>query len=261
MKINIKLLILILMLIFVINNFYYKNCHKIVKLEKFSNTVDKSQIKSVRDLSYKSNIWNDLSKFLFKVNSVKNYNSDKNNDGVLKDFKISGNFNLIPFQKGIIVAFKGPRIPSGWAECNGQKIVNSHDEEIQTPDLTGRFILGTGKEYFNKSTLTGGEKEVTLTGNQIPKHKHPVNSQGAHNHSIVDKYLVDSGGSGIPPYGANYSTDTSFGSNYSLWAKMRMDNDATSSINHSHNSPYYGESKPHNNMPPYYVLIYIMKIE
>ena len=92
-----------------------------------------------------------------------------------------------------------------------------------TPDLRNRFVLGAGSSYAVGAT--GGEVMHTLTIDEMP----------AHTHSYV-----------MPPTGRdNMSRDDlnhQFGWN---------SNSTTGST---------GGSQPHNNMPPYYALAYIMKL-
>lgn len=95
-----------------------------------------------------------------------------------------------------------------------------------TPNLTDRFVLGAGHNYAVDST--GGESEHILTIDEMPKHGHNYTSP-----------MIGSGGVG---HGDYYSNDV----------VMKPSNNAgTTTIN--------GNSQPHNNMPPYYALCYIMK--
>ena len=129
---------------------------------------------------------------------------------------------IAPFVTGMIMAWSGSvtSIPSGWVLCNGSN---------GTPDLRGRFVMG-----FNPSSTsttlrsTGGEEKVTLTLNQIPKHSHRY-SQGGH-------YRVCSG-----------CNEHAVGDN-------PEERQVTKTANNT------GNNQPHNNMPPYYVVAFIMKV-
>lgn len=99
------------------------------------------------------------------------------------------------------------------------------DGENGTPDLRDRFVLGAGTKYTAGST--GGEEEVTLTVAQMPSHNHTLNNS------------FDSGNTNGNAY--NFATKY-----------LRVQLDRTSIGN-------TGSSQPHNNMPPYYVLAFIMK--
>jgi len=93
-----------------------------------------------------------------------------------------------------------------------------------TPDLRGRFIFGYNPELGGAYPLekTGGSEKHTLTIEEMPRHNHGETVTGVCN--------------GNCPGGSN----TNFGTNKTV-------NDI-------------GGGQPHNNMPPYYVLAYIMKL-
>lgn len=97
--------------------------------------------------------------------------------------------------------------------------------ENGTPDLRDRFVLGSGTKYSVGDT--GGYEEVTLTVEQMPNHRHNV---------------------GIAA--------TTGGSNYGLTPEAVVPTMVSSGFVRTNNS---GSSYPHNNMPPYYVLAFIMK--
>lgn len=101
------------------------------------------------------------------------------------------------------------------------------DGENGTPDLRGRFVLG-GSDTHSVGE-TGGEEEVTLTEVQMPKHQHRV-----------------------------YTTGTTAGQSY-YWVTSTTNTNKATTADGALTS-YKGGSEPHNNMPPYYVLAYIMKL-
>lgn len=94
-----------------------------------------------------------------------------------------------------------------------------------TPDLRGRFVLGSSTAHAIGSK--GGEEKHTLTVAELANHAHNVSVSGT-------------------------SATTTSGSS-TKWLVMNSGtaNRSTSSI---------GSSSPHNNMPPYYTLCYIMKL-
>jgi microcystin-dependent protein len=156
---------------------------------------------------------------------------------------------------GGIIMWSGTEIPDGWALCNGQT-VNAY----KTPDLRGRFVVGYGassithgsgdvpanvwdKAYCMPGDLSqkgtkvgsaGGEKEVTLTIDQMPVHTHPP-------HPDTDGEFV--------------FTYASRGSLH----KRGLDS-GESSGKYLETGPRGGD-KPHENRPPYYVLAYIMRVK
>lgn len=129
---------------------------------------------------------------------------------------------------GTIAIWSGTaeNIPSGWHLCDGNN---------GTIDLRDKFVLGSGETYAVGSA--GGEDVVSLTTSQIPEHSHTFNISS--NDSQSESKAAITG-----------RADTTV---------VKFNRTATSTF-----LPYTtytaGESQPHNNMPPYYVLCYIQKI-
>lgn len=93
-----------------------------------------------------------------------------------------------------------------------------------TPNLKDKFVLGAGTEHTIGET--GGEENHILTVEEMPKHYHTMdaNASGTSAGQMHGEIIIKSDG-----------------------ATKR----ASSSV---------GGNQPHNNMPPYYTLCYIMKI-
>lgn len=94
----------------------------------------------------------------------------------------------------------------------------------------GRTLVGVNPDEteFNQVKKTGGEKEVTLTEEQMPRHWHkfPINSKGnGKEHYPQWTIYTEWGGQISSANGDDF---------VSIWPSSA------------------GEDKPHNNMPPYF---------
>jgi microcystin-dependent protein len=169
---------------------------------------------------------------------------------------------------GGIIMWSGSSVPTGWALCDGRV-----SGGMQTPDLRGRFIVGynsntiagtTTKSEFSQYAIgtLGGLEAVTLTGNQLPSHRHS-----------------------IEPVSANATIETSntLGSTYARNNFLRQGNididhggqeDTTrlvDTLGHTHSitasavasgirTGLTGGNQPHENRPPFYALAFIMRV-
>ena len=150
---------------------------------------------------------------------------------------------------GGIIMWSGATIPTNWRLCDGVG---------GTPDLRGRFVLGSGSGTGltpRSLSQTGGAETVTLTEAQMPSHSHDVSgnyntsNNGLHSHtvnSLVNSYY-QSGHDG------SYSGYNGFADVYTSQAGSH---NHTVSIRENPK----GSSNAHENMPPFYVLAFIMRI-
>ncbi|MFT5493000.1 MAG: microcystin-dependent protein, partial [Limisphaerales bacterium] len=74
---------------------------------------------------------------------------------------------------GGIIMWNGAVAPAGWALCDGQN---------GTPDLRGRFVLGSGDSDASAITTrtvgeSGGAETHKLTTAQMPSHSHTMTAQ------------------------------------------------------------------------------------
>jgi microcystin-dependent protein len=148
--------------------------------------------------------------------------------------------NYIP--RGTIVAYNSNIAPSGWALCDGNN---------GTPNLNNRFILGSGSKSIN---TTGGAETVTLNVNQLPSHSHNVTGftdiNGAHSHTSNVRI--------------GFGSQMRNRNNFQSLSNSDSDIQTNHAGNHTHNininSKDTGGNQAHENMPPFYVLTYIMKL-
>ncbi len=144
---------------------------------------------------------------------------------------------------GAIIMWSGSTVPGGWALCDGQS---------GTPDLRGRFVLGAGNGAgLSKRTAgqTGGEEGHVLSVAEMPSHGHGVNDPGHQHNWTASRQLAGTDDN-------NNTSELSKGdrSTQDIMSKNTDIRGTGISIQAS------GSGAAHENMPPYYVLAYIMKL-
>lgn len=152
-----------------------------------------------------------------------NLNVETGNLNVEKGKILSKNLELLP--PGTIVAWKGTTPPGGWALCDGNE---------GRPNLKGRFILGYGSGKGSSLNSTGGSETHTLTESEIPSHRHSINDIWQHYRSFA---------------GSNSGAKT-----------LKASKGTSGSVYIGYTRTDGGGNGAHNNMPPYYVLAYIIKL-
>lgn len=160
---------------------------------------------------------------------------------------------------GSIIAYGGTTIPPGWLECNGQAIPATATDlktalapQTTVPDLRSRFIVGAGPtgtardnrkdergELLSGYNLhaTGGEQKHALIIEEMPPHNHRFTAYHAnfdHEGKSTESQLKDEKDGSF-----DYWTD---------WAGGEKKIGTTDN-----------KVRPHNNIPPYYALRYIIK--
>lgn len=176
------------------------------------------------------------------------------NVATLSATAVSG-FGTVPLGGIIIWSGAENAVPAGWALCNGQTLNGR-----TTPDLRGRMVVGPS---FGRGVgVTGGTETVTLSVGQLPPHNHRVNGHtwdaGAHQHTPFATAGNDQG------YPAN-NNHQSFRSS-DRGRSHAINRDALSwDGNHNHyfdvTSWSTGSGEAINNMPPFYALAYIMRVQ
>ena len=172
---------------------------------------------------------------------------------------------------GTVVMWSGSATerPSGWALCDGA-IVNG----LRTPDLRGRFVLGAGAgpgRTERRVGEVGGAEAIALTMTEVPSHSHFMDPPqrftemaGEHSHEIsTEAHNANSVFAANPPPFNNFPNsgggvsstrqwlETTRGGNHDHWVDLPPAESATSG----------GGGQPHPNMPPFYVLAYIVRVQ
>ena len=167
---------------------------------------------------------------------------------------------------GTIVAYGGNSAPSGWQLCNGGTAGTSALQTLlgqsTVPDLRDRFVVGAGNNYSRHNT--GGNNTVTLTEAQIPSHTHGDGTLGATNTSLTgditkisECYNVAGGATGVFTKKNTGNSPVTGSSSNSPTAGVDFDASHTHPI--SGNTGSAGSGNSHENRPPYYALVYIIK--
>jgi microcystin-dependent protein len=164
----------------------------------------------------------------------------------------------IPIGGIIMWSGAGVTLPSNWKLCDGTTYGS-----VVTPDLRGRFVLSSGfGSGLTGRTVggTGGAETVALSEAQMPSHSHGVTAttsgnDGGHTHG-------HSWSSGIPPNIYNTGSNSwGQGGGHTHGTALTINSNGS---NHSHtitvSETAKGSNQSHENMPPFYVLAFIMRI-
>lgn len=158
------------------------------------------------------------------------------------------NKSVIGFPTGIVLIFHGNRenIPLGWALCDGAN---------DTPDLRGRFVLGSNRQLPSATVskdaeqnvlstgvdgTTGGNERNTISVANLPRHSHTLERRIKRNHHEHDGW------------------DTNVWRESSAMATSDSTDPAisTSSVGGGGKD----QTDDYDIMPPFYAMAYIMKI-
>ncbi|GAB3521500.1 phage tail protein [Emticicia fontis] len=161
---------------------------------------------------------------------------------------------------GMIKMFAGNYAPQGYLLCEGQTLTvqqytalysligntygGQNGVNFKLPDLRGRMPIGAGNGINLTARPLGqsaGEEGVTLTANNIPPHSHTYNAISGNREttSPANNFLGNSAG--------NFYAQQNPGDQL-----LPMNTGAVS---------YSGGGQPHNNMPPYSCVNFIICIQ
>lgn len=170
-----------------------------------------------------------------------------------------GYFGLGMAPVGSIVMWTGTTPPRGWVLCDGSTVAG-----VATPDLRGRFVLGAGHgSGLTPRTLgdRGGAEAHALVVEEIPSHSHFATFSGeldgvsAGSHT----YRVAAGSNLSPIMGWPWGGVLS--STFAGVATSVEGAHAHAVQVPSFASSHSGSGRPHNNMPPFYVLAFVMRVQ
>lgn len=155
----------------------------------------------------------------------------------VESMSVTGNVNVVngsitgngAIPIGGIVCWNNYWIPQGWAICNGQ-VSNG----IRTPDLRDRFVVSIGSQYGIGAR--GGEATHRLQYSEMPSHSHNYTVNGAGSYDFLTSILR-----------INYSSR--------FFAYDSGGDSATRTTDST------GRNLAHENRPPYYALLYIMRVK
>ncbi len=261
---DVILVILVITIIYLIykktkglNNEKFSSTYNSDSINKAVNEIYKIDIDAMRNLgSISNNILTDntlnlpASKVHIKGDLSTNSSVIFNNKNIMENYP-----------RYMILPWGGTKdnIPKGWAQCDGSKYkidtttgisyITSNADGIQTPDLRGRFIIqpGTNNDNFQIGTPfnnKNGSNKHTLTADELPSHFH---------YQFIDDM---SPGNSLPLNTENASAYTEYNNQNN--DSYLMASDGTDAVLGKTSST--GNNTSFSIMPPYCVLIYIMKI-
>jgi microcystin-dependent protein len=176
-----------------------------------------------------------------------------------------------------VIAYASSSAPPGWQVCDGTELLyynnvnNSSSVKVPTsdtnpilrnlgytnnttdninyyitPDLKGRFILGKNPAEINTGTINVRSVRTVKQSGGVEKHQLLVSEMPKHSHKLFNEGPDDNG---------RGQTNGSI-----QWHKFKYWWDPTIDKKpEQFDSSETGSSLPHENMPPFYVLTYIIK--
>lgn len=199
--------------------------------------------------------------------------------------------NLCP--TGTILMYAGTTPPTGFVFCQGQELSRTSNAALfsvigttfgsgdgvttfNVPNGLGRMPLGAGSGTGltpRQLGQTGGEETHALVANELPAHSHSGTTDNAnadhthsgttgfenqsHTHNITGTLNGGQGGSG----GSNTFSSGSFTSGSENQSHNHNFTTGGMSATHQHTftTSVVGANQAHNNMPPYFVVGFVIK--
>jgi microcystin-dependent protein len=176
---------------------------------------------------------------------------------------VNGSNNIMPELS--VISYAGSVVPAGWQLCDGNylrysdgTVINDGTPKyanlrksgttVHTPDLRGRFILGSGKAGENNNNSYKGDSDGKDAG-----YGGEVYTNGGTGGCQKQQLSVAQ----MPSHDHNIATGQNGGA--TLNAVERFHVATIARPNNPGIVKHTGGNTPHTNMPPYYILTYIIK--
>jgi len=199
--------------------------------------------------------------------------------------------NVVP--TGAIFPYTSTIIPPGYMACNGQVLLQSEYSNLygviglsynvggepsgtfRLPSLTSRIPVGlnSGESEFSPLGKYGGSEKHLLSINELATHTHTqdahTHTQNAHNHTQSSHSHSATAGFGAPGGSVGYGFYGAFRNRVGITGGWGLGTDSRTptiqgrvAINQSTVAQNLstGGFEPHNNLQPYIVLNYMIKV-
>jgi microcystin-dependent protein len=176
---------------------------------------------------------------------------------------------------GVIAEFAGATAPGGYALCDGASYTTASQPALfavigylfggsganfNVPNHAGRVGVGkAGSGTFATLGARAGDENVTLSWGQMPQHSHTGGTSTAGNHTHVVRQEYGAAGDSNAYPGNGYKAQWA---NWNAGTQYRTSWPVEYSGNHSHSftTDNSGSNEAHNNLQPYIVVNFIIKM-
>lgn len=185
---------------------------------------------------------------------------------------------------GAIQAYVGTTAPTGWLLCDGSDVSRATYADLfdligttfgagdgtttfGLPNLKGRVPVGldSAQTEFDALGETGGAKTHTLTTAELPSHSHgdgtlAAASAGSHTHTISVMTGQTSGAAHNHSVANTVAQGGDLASGFVGAANVTVDSSGAHTHDVTGSTGNTGSGSAHNNLPPYLVVRYIIKV-